>query len=193
MGKFPITQAQWQRVMGNNPAKNPGERHPVENIAWNDAQEFCKKLSQQTGRSYRLPSEAEWEYACRAGKTTPFSFGPTLNSELANYNASQVYRDEAPGKNRQHSSPVGRFPANAFGLYDMHGNVWEWCEDVWHKSYAGAPGDGSAWVSDADAPVRILRGGSWNSGPDNCRAAIRNTLNQQERFDIHGLRVVCSG
>ncbi len=154
MGKYPVTQAQWrmvaqlpqvERELDPNPAYFTGDDRPVERVSWLDAEEFCLRLSAVAGRKYRLPTEAEWEYACRAGTTTPFHFGNTLSKRVANYD----YK-------RQETTPVGSFAvANAFGLYDMHGNVWEWCLDHWHETYEGAPTDGSAWL-DADA-VRECR------------------------------------
>ncbi|NJM62144.1 MAG: formylglycine-generating enzyme family protein [Oscillatoriales cyanobacterium RU_3_3] len=133
-GKYPITQAQWGAVMGDNPSYFKGEKRPVEQVSWYDAVEFCEKLSETTGKTYRLLSEAEWEYACRAGTTTPFHFGETITPELVNYNGNE-------------STDVGSFPPNAFGLYDMHGNVGEWCSDKWLDNYDGAPTDGSSWES----------------------------------------------
>jgi eukaryotic-like serine/threonine-protein kinase len=156
MGRFTVTQAQWQAVMRNNPSRfNFGENRPVENVSWNDAQAFCKKFSQQTGRTYRLPSEAEWEYACRAGTTTPFHFGPTLTPELANYNGGYSYGSGPKGQYRQQTTPVGSFAANGFGLHDMHGNVWEWCLDHWHDDYNGAPTDERAWVENGDFSLKV--------------------------------------
>ena len=137
LGKYPVTQAQWQAVMGNNPAYFKGNNRPVENVSWNDAIAFCQKLSQKTGRYYRLPSEAEWEYACRAGTTTPFYFGETITPDLANYDGNYTYASAPKGVYRQQTTDVGSFPPNAFGLYDMHGNVWEWCQDIWHENYNG--------------------------------------------------------
>ncbi|NCR29365.1 MAG: formylglycine-generating enzyme family protein, partial [Microcystis aeruginosa LE13-04] len=159
MGKYPITQAQWQAIASRTDLKvekdlDPGARggsptrwdRPVERVNWYDAIEFCARLSKLTGREYRLPSEAEWEYACRAGTTTPFYFGETITGKLANYNASNTYADEPKGEYRKETTPVGQFPPNAFGLYDMHGNVSEWCADDWHGNYDGAPTNGSAWL-----------------------------------------------
>ncbi|ABG51318.1 protein of unknown function DUF323 [Trichodesmium erythraeum IMS101] len=173
MGKYVVTQQQWQAIMGNDPSKFKGKNRPVERVSWNNATEFCQKLSKKTGRDYRLPSEAEWEYACRAGTTTPFYFGETITGELANYRASETYADEPKGEYREQTTPVGEFPPNAFGLYDMHGNVWEWCQDVVHSNYDGAPVDGSAWVNGGDSSGRVLRGGSWLNYPGWCRSASR--------------------
>jgi formylglycine-generating enzyme required for sulfatase activity len=148
------------------------DNRPVEKVSWLDAMEFCSRLSQRTGRSYALPSEAQWEYACRAGTTTPFHFGDTISSDLANYVGKYAYADGPKGIYREQSTPVGMFPANAWGLHDMHGNVWEWCLDEWHENYYGSPTDGSAWVdygegekSNELGKIRLLRGGSWTSSP----------------------------
>ncbi|NER81462.1 MAG: SUMF1/EgtB/PvdO family nonheme iron enzyme [Leptolyngbya sp. SIO1D8] len=175
MGRFTITQAQYQAVMGQNPSRfqENGTNRPVEQVTWDDAVAFCERLSQQTGRTYRLPSEAEWEYACRAGTDTPFHFGPTLTPDLANYNDNYTYGSGPKGKYREQTTALGNFPPNAFGLYDMHGNVWEWCQDVWHVNYEGAPTDGSAWAEGGNQEWRILRGGSWDYSPDACRSASR--------------------
>jgi formylglycine-generating enzyme required for sulfatase activity len=190
MGRFTVTQAQWQQIMGNNPSSFNGHDRPVEQVSWNDAQEFCKKLSQQTGRKYRLPSEAEWEYACRAGTTTPFHFGPTITPELANYSGEYPYGSAPKGKYRGETTPVGIFPANGFGLHDMHGNVSEWCKDAWHDNYQGAPTDGSAWGTGGDAS--LLRGGSWVNASSLCRSAFRNFENAGIRINFYGFRLICS-
>jgi formylglycine-generating enzyme required for sulfatase activity len=171
-GKYPITQAQWQAVMGNNPSYFKGEKRPVETVSWDDAVEFCGKLSQQTGKKYRLLSEAEWEYACRAGTTTPFYFGETITSDLVNHNGSSPYANAPKGLNRRKTTDVGSFPPNAFGLYDMHGNVWEWCSDEWYENYNGTPTDGSSWEPGTDN-TRLLRGGSWSYRAVFCRSAFR--------------------
>jgi formylglycine-generating enzyme required for sulfatase activity len=211
MTQSPITQAQWREVAGWQEREaerwgrelNPNPSHfgdqadsdqrPVDNVSWLDAMEFCNRLSQRTGRHYTLPSEAQWEYACRAGTTTPFAFGATLSAELANYNATSTYGDGPKGEYREQTMPVGIFPANAWGLHDMHGNVYEWCLDHWHNSYEGAPSDGSAWLkpSASEEESRLLRGGSWASYPRNCRSACRY-LNQPglASFSV-GFRVVC--
>ena len=145
MSQSPITQAQWEYVMGTNPSHFKGEGLPVECVSWHDAMEFCRRLSQQTGHTYTLPSEAQWEYACRAGTTTPFSFGDTITTDQANYDGNYTYGNGPKGEYRQQTTPVGMFPPNDWGLHDMHGNVWEWCLDQWHPNYEGAPVDGSAW------------------------------------------------
>jgi formylglycine-generating enzyme required for sulfatase activity len=211
ISQTPITQAQWREVAGwrkqsaehwgrelnPNPSSFDGQpdsdQRPVEKVSWHDASEFCNRLSQRTGRHYSLPSEAQWEYACRAGSTTPFAFGATLSAELANYNATETYGDGPKGEYRKQTTPVGMFPANAWGLHDMHGNVWEWCLDHWHDSYEGAPSDGSAWLmpSASEEEPRLLRGGSWDSGPGDCRSARRNHVRPGGANDLVGFRVVC--
>ncbi len=195
MGKYEVTQEQYQAIMGKNPAYFKGDKRPVERVSWNDAVEFCKKLSEKTGRTYRLPSEAEWEYACRAGTTTPFYFGETITGNLANYRASSTFADELKGEFREQTTPVGQFPPNAFGLYDMHGNLWEWCEDTWHNNYNGAPTDGRAWVDNNDnrSHLRVLRGGSWFDHPAVCRSAYRFRYDPVLVSNDLGLRVVCVG
>jgi formylglycine-generating enzyme required for sulfatase activity/uncharacterized caspase-like protein len=201
MGKYPITQAQWKAVaalpqinceLKPEPSNFKGDNRPVEKVSWDDAVEFCARLSKKTGKEYRLPSEAEWEYACRAGTTTPFHFGETITSKLANYDASNTFAEEGKGEYRQQTTPVGQFPANAFGLYDMHGNVWEWCLDDWHKNYENAPTDGSAWkVKDNDNQLRLLRGGSWDTYPVYCRSACRDDFNPFSVYVNVGFRLVC--
>jgi len=190
MGRFEVTQEQYQQVMGKNPSYFQGAKRPVEQVMWNDVIAFCNKLSQKTGRKYRLPSEAEWEYACRAGTKTPFYFGETITTELANYNGNYTYAAEPKGKYRGQTTEVGSFPPNAFGLYDMHGNVWECCQDTYHKSYEGAPDDGSAWV-DNDNDYYLLRGGSWDDLPGYCRSAARYNTYPDDSTDDIGFRVVC--
>jgi formylglycine-generating enzyme required for sulfatase activity len=188
MGKYTITQAQWQAIMGNNPSRFKGDTLPVEMIFWKDAVEFCQRLSEKTGKQYRLPSEAEWEYACRAGTTTPFAFGETITPEFVNYNGGSPYGQAPKGVYRAKTTPVGSLGvANSFGLYDMHGNVWEWCEDTWHDSYKDAPDDGSAWVS-GNSEYYVLRGGSWRNYANLCRAAYR--LYVRINLSNTGLRVV---
>jgi len=202
MGRYQVTQAQWRAVanfekvnrdLKPEPSNFKGDDLPVERVSWYDAVEFCDRLSKHTGRNYRLPSEAEWEYVCRAGTTTPFHFGETITGELASYDASRTFAEEPKGEYRKQTTPVGQFPSNGFGLHDMHGNVYEWCLDNYHNNYEGAPTDGSAWV-DADnnnRSLRLLRGGSWYVIPENCRSA--NRYNSNPAFDNYyiGLRVVC--
>jgi formylglycine-generating enzyme required for sulfatase activity len=182
IGKYPITQAQYQAVMGNNPSyfkNNP--QNPVECVSWNYAKAFCQKLSRITGKTYRLPTEAEWEYACRAGTTTRYYFGDDAN-QLGDY---AWYYGNSGGK----THPVGQKKPNGWGLYDMSGNVWEWCEDNWHGNYIGAPDDGSAWL-DNDNDYPIVRGGSWYGDPNLCRSAYRGD-NDRLFLYVNGFRVVC--
>ena len=192
MGKFPITQSQYQAVMGENPSnfKENGAYRPVENVSWEGAIAFCQKLSQKTKRTYRLPSEAEREYACRAKTTTPFHFGETIATNIANYDDNYVYSKAPKGEYREGTTPVGQFPPNAFGLFDMHGNVWEWCADHWHSNYQGAPTNGNAWIAGGDSDYRLLRGGSWNDDPRNCRSAYRGWYTPDCCIRVVGFRVV---
>ncbi|MFM6266048.1 MAG: formylglycine-generating enzyme family protein, partial [Dolichospermum sp.] len=163
---------------------------PVEQVSWHDAVEFCARLSNYTKRPYRLPSEAEWEYACRAGTTTPFHFGDTITTELANYDGNYTYGDGPKGVYRGETTEVGSFKiANEFGLYDMHGNVWEWCQDDWHNNYEGAPTDGSAWISNNAKSYKLLRGGSWSYNPGYCRSAYRNYYGAGFGNRSYGFRV----
>jgi formylglycine-generating enzyme required for sulfatase activity len=179
MGKYPITRYQYGSVMEKDPCylkQNPNL--PVDSVSWDQAMEFCQKLSKQTRRKYRLPTEAEWEYACRAGTTSFYSFGDSLAKTQANYRSTSKI-------------DVGSFPPNDFGLYDMHGNVWEWCLDNYHDNYQDAPTDGSAWTTGGDSSVRILRGGSWNDIPRNCRSAYRDGYEPVVQYNCIGFRVVC--
>ena len=186
MGKYPVTQAQWRVVahmpainyeLNPDPAQFKGEHRPVEKVTWYEAMEFCHRLSQHTGKPYRLPSEAEWEYACRAGTTTPYHFGKTISPEQANYGGSET-------------TEVGSFFPNSFGLYDMHGNVLEWCIDHYHDSYKSAPTDGSAWLARMDSNGRVVRGGSWYYIPRNCRCAYRGVYYPDNGGYDLGFRVV---
>ncbi len=201
MGKFPVTQAQWralarlpkvERELENEPSHFQGDNRPVEQISWYDTVELCKRLSRETGREYRLPSEAEWEYAIRAGMNTPFHCGETITSDLANYIGSETYENEPQGESRQQTTDVGSFPPNAFGLYDLHGNVYEWCADDWHENYEEAPTDGSVWLSDEPNSKKVLRGGSWYDYPSYCRCAYRLIYDPIDRGNLIGLRVVCA-
>jgi formylglycine-generating enzyme required for sulfatase activity len=202
LSRFPITQAQWQaiahlpqinRPLNPDPSNFKGTDLPVEQVSWHDAVEFCARLAQLTGRDYRLPSEAQWEYACRAGETTPFHFGETLTSDLANYDGSYTYSSEAEGQYRQRTTPIGSFAiANAFGLCDLHGNVWEWCADSWHENYRDAPRDGSIWQTEIFDSRRVLRGGSWYCLPSLCRSAQRHWDRADHGGSGTSFRVVCS-
>jgi formylglycine-generating enzyme required for sulfatase activity len=196
IGKYQLTQKQYQAIMGRHSSRFKGDNRPVEEVSWNDAVKFCELLSQRTGKKYTLPSEAQWEYACRAGTTTPFHFGETITTDLANYNGNYTYGQEPKGVYRRETTEVGSFGvANNFGLYDMHGNVWEWCQDNWHSNYEGAPIDGSAWLGiEKNTNTRLLRGGSWYYNPGNCRSAYRHyTLFLAYYYLNIGFRVVCSG
>ena len=187
MGKFPVTQAQWQAVaafgkinidLNPNPSNFKGANRPVEKVSWDDAVEFCARLSKKTGKIYRLPSEAEWEYACRGGTTTPFYFGETITKDLATY--GWVFG----------TADVGKFPANPFGLFDMHGSICEWCEDVYNENYQDAPRDGSAWLTGRNNYKKLLRGGSWHDDAWNCRCAVRDWNAHADRSSHVGFRVV---
>jgi formylglycine-generating enzyme required for sulfatase activity len=201
MGRYAITQAQWRivasypqidRELDPNPARFNGDDRPVEQVNWDDVTEFCQRLSAKTGKTYRLPSEAEWEYACRAGTTTPFHFGDLPSVALMNYNGNYTYNNSQKGEYCRQTVEVGRFPSNSFGLCDMHGNVYEWCEDDWHNSYEGAPTDGSVWLKENHAESnRLLRGGSWNFMPGFCRSAYRVINSRGFRSYYIGFRVVC--
>jgi len=222
LGRTPITQAQWREVAvwvegpserwgldlsrRLNPSRFRGDNRPVECVTWFEAMEICSRLSQRSGTAYTLPSEAQWEYACRAGTTTPFHCGETLSDKLANYDATVTYGRGRKGQSRRETTEVGRFPANAWGLHDMHGNVWEWCADHWHGSYnlgqRKAPGDGNPWLDAAepgseeekgkrDGVFRVLRGGSWFNAPVHCRSAYRGLNHPALAHIIIGFRVCC--
>jgi len=180
IGKFEVTQREWKAIMGSNPSSFKGDTLPVENVSWNDAQTFVERLSARTGKRYRLPSEAEWEYAARAGSTGDYSFGSD-RSQLGQHGWFD-------GNSGRQTRPVGQKLANAFGLHDVHGNVWEWVQDCWNNSYAGAPTDGSAWER-GDCSRRLLRGGSWNYLPENARAAFRGGVDATDRNYFIGFRV----
>jgi formylglycine-generating enzyme required for sulfatase activity len=200
MGKYAVTQAQWRSVtslpqvnrkLDLDPARFKGENRPVEQVSWLDAEEFCLRLSVATGRTYRLPSEAEWEYACRAATQTPFHFGETITPDLANFDGNYTYAKSKKGLYREETTAVGDFTPNVFGLYDMHGNVSEWCLDHWHDTYEGAPTDGRPWLSNDENARRIRRGGSWFFDPWLCRSAYRYRSNPSVRDLYIGFRVVC--
>jgi formylglycine-generating enzyme required for sulfatase activity len=203
MGKYAVTQAQWRSVaalpqvkreLKLDPARFKGDDRPVERVSWLDAEEFSLRLSVATGRTYRLPSEAEWEYACRAGTQTPFHFGETITPDLANFAGNYTYAESKEGRYREETTVVGSFMPNTFGLYDMHGNVYEWCLDHWHDDrygYRVTPIDGSPWLSNDEHAPRLRRGGSWMINPWHCRSAYRIHRVPSNRNDIIGLRVVC--
>ncbi len=194
MAKFLLTQVQWQAIvakcdrvdknLNEDPSHFKGDNSPVETVSWHDATEFCRRLSQKTGSLYRLPTEAEWEYACQAGGSSPFHFGDTISSDLANYNANYTYAEENAGKYRARTVEVGTFPPNGFGLYDMHGQVWEWCADSWREDYhqnANSNNDRSP-----------LRGGAWNYRPNYCRSNFRYHIGQRNLISkFIGFRIVC--
>ena len=189
LGKYEVTQAQWQAVMGGNPSYFKGDgKLPVECVSWDDCQEFIRKLNAKGEGAFRLPSEAEWEYACRAGTTTPFAFGETISTDQANYNGNYTYGNGRKGVFRYKTTPVGSFQPNAWRLYDMHGNVWEWCQDWSHDSYSGAPADGIAWETPL-GQYRVLRGGSRDSDPGGCRSAHRLNNTPDRRYNCIGFRV----
>jgi formylglycine-generating enzyme required for sulfatase activity len=190
VGKYEITQGQWKAVMGGNPSrfKDCGDHCPVENVSWDDAQQYLKKLNARSGQRYRLLSESEWEYAARAGTTTPFSTGPTITTDQANFDGRSTYNGSATGVYRSKTVAVGSFAPNVFGLYDMHGNVGEWVQDAYHENYTGAPADGSAWES-GDTSRRVLRGGSWYDNPRLLRSASRDWGTPDYRVDVTGFRL----
>ena len=197
VGKFEVTFAEWEACVaggGCTSNRSPSDkgwgrgRRPVINVSWNDAKEYVSWLSRKTGKTYRLLSEAEWEYAARAGTTTPFFTGATITTDQANFDGNHTYGGSSKGEFRQETIEVGSFPANAFGLHDVHGNVWEWVEDAWHPNYQGAPNDGSVWRG-GDPSLRILRGGSWNYDPDILRSADRGRLHPDDRSIVIGFRV----
>jgi len=201
MSQYPITQSQWrivadlprlERDLVPSPANFKGDSRPVELVSWDEAMEFCARLSSHTGKTYRLPTEAEWEYACRAKTITPFHYGEALDPELANYNGNFIYKNGLTGRYRQETTNVGSFGvANAFGLSDLHGNVSEWCLDHWHPTYERAPTDASAWLVDGYEKYRVARGGSWNNYPSHCRSAARHRYYPDYRNNNVGFRVVC--
>ena len=188
MGKYAVTQKQWQAVMGDNPSQFKGENLPVERVSWHSARAFCRKLSEKTGREMRLPTEAEWEYACRAGTNTAYAFGDTLTTNQANFEQSQ-----------KQTVAIDSYDPNAWGLYQMHGNVWEWCLDEWHENYSAKPNHlkqngNEAWgdlnVNENDNRSRIARGGSWFYIAWGCRSANRGRRIAVNRSDGSGFRVV---
>ncbi|NEZ54200.1 formylglycine-generating enzyme family protein [Leptolyngbyaceae cyanobacterium CCMR0081] len=204
MSRYPITQAQWKLVatmpdngwqLNPQPSDFDGDNRPVEMVSWQDALEFCTRLSTYTGHPYRLPTESEWEYACRAGTTTPFCFGDQITPDLVNYRAPKKYPYGPKAQYPPGTTSVDHFDVtNSFGLSDMHGNVYEWCQDDWHENYENAPIDGSAWLLDTNEriSIRVIRGGSWRYRPDRCRSANRNYFGSMGRTRNIGFRVVSS-
>jgi formylglycine-generating enzyme required for sulfatase activity len=186
LGIHQVTQAQWQAVMGDNPSNFKGDNLPVEQVTWDDCVAFCEALGKKDGKTYRLPTEAEWEYACRAGTTTPFHFGTTISTDQANYDGNYTYGNGKKGVYREKTTPVGSFPANAWGLFDMHGNVWEWCQD-WYGPYPKT--DITDHQSLTNGEARVLRGGSWLDAPGSCRAACRPGFAPGYRGNYLGCRV----
>jgi len=224
MARTQVTQAQWRVVaqlpkinsdLNPDPSKFKGDNRPVEQVSWYDCIEFCARLSQKTGKNYRLPSEAEWEYACRAGTTTPFHFGETISTEVANYHGEYIYGNGKKGSCRKETILVRSLnAANAWGLYDMHGNILEWCLDDWHNNYTGAPNNGLPWLGEIENENhsqfknswqiwlkkiletnnnnKLLRGGYWSDNPRYCRSACRNYLSPGYRNYFIGFRIVVS-
>lgn len=189
MGVHLVTQEQWQEVMGKNPSQFTGEQNlPVDTVSWRNCQEFIKKLQEKEPdkRAYRLPTEAEWEYACRAGTTTPFHVGDTISTSQANYDGSFAYGGGTRGINRGKTTPVGTFPANAWGLHDMHGNLWQWCQDI----YGDYPKTDATDPQGADkGDVRVIRGGTWYFGPSFCRSASRDGCSAGISDRYYGFRL----
>lgn len=202
LGRYPVTQAQWQAVaqlpqinrrLDPAPSAFVGSDRPVEQISWWEAIEFCQRLSQKTGRLYRLPSEAEWEYACRAGTSTPFHFGETITTELTNFDGDFAYQAASKGRYRGETTSVGQFNSpNAFGLSDMHGNVWELCQDDWWGDYHRSSTDGIAWEDPAPNYTQVIRGGAFDKKPWECRSAMRIFYLRSWRQSNVGFRVACT-
>ncbi len=197
LGVYAVTFDDYDRFCDSTFQAKPDDqnwgrgRRPVINVSWEQAQEYCSWLSEQTGRLYRLPSEAEWEYACRAGTGTPFHTGIRITLDKANFNGDYTFNGSAKGEYRKQTVPVGTFLPNPFGLYEMHGNVWEWCQDRWHWNYRSSPLDASPWESEG-SKERVLRGGCWSSEPGSLRSAKRNRFSAGDRYPTVGFRVTCS-
>jgi formylglycine-generating enzyme required for sulfatase activity len=208
LGRYPVTVGEWRAFVDATgwqadsdvnwaaPGFAQTDAHPVVGVSWSDAQRYLAWLSERSGARYRLPSEAEWEYACRAGTRTVFSFGDRIDPSLANYDGNFTWNGGAHGQYRGGTTPVTMFAPNPWGLHDMHGNVWEWVQDLMHDNYTGAPADGSAWEDGtgsaergSDRPRRILRGGCWLYNPRYLRSALRNAFSSVMSNDIVGFRV----
>lgn len=196
LGKYEVTFREWDSCVDDGGCKQRLEdkgwgrgKRPAINVSWNDAQEYVQWLSRKTGKQYRLPNEAEWEYAARAGTSGPYSFSGKITVDKANYDGNFFFDDSPLGKFREKTTPVGSFPANPWGLYDMHGNVWEWTQDCLHENYEGAPQVAQAWTENGDCSKRGMRGGSWNSAPGNLRSSNRGWFLPARRYFIDGFRV----
>ena len=189
IGKYPVTQSQWYAVMGHHPSHFKGPSLPVEMVSWDNAQSFCKKVQKKTGQIVALPAEAQWEYACRAGTRTPFHFGRVLNGKQANCDGNEPYGNIKTGPSLEKTSPVGSYLPNAWGLYDMHGNVLEWCQD-WQRAYQIGAFKPSHWIIEDEC--RILRGGSWGCDPVDCRAGFRGGETPNEYDSSSGFRIIQS-
>ncbi|HEY4989854.1 MAG TPA: formylglycine-generating enzyme family protein [Opitutaceae bacterium] len=184
LGRFPVTVGEYRAFSpGHSPTDEPG--WPAVNVSWDDARGYCAWLGAETGEWHRLPTEAEWEFACRAGSRSPFAGGEEITTGTANFLYSEDGQRIGPG----HRTPVGRYPSNAFGLSDLHGNVCEWVEDAWHPGYAGSPCDGSAWSEGGDGRLRVIRGGAWDYLPRLLRSAWRDSLPRGHRRDNLGFRI----
>lgn len=210
MGKYEVTQKQWRAVaslpkgkgvadLNSDPSDQKGDNLPVENVSWDDAQEFLRRLNENLklpGKlKFRLPSEAEWEYAARGGTTTPFAFGEMITPEIVNYNGNYPHTKTQSRYYRGRTVAVGSLGvSNGFGLFDMHGNVWEWCEDIWHDNYDGAPANGSAWLDESSGykSFRVRRGGSWINAPLSCRSTMRAKDGRIDRRNGIGFRIAVS-
>jgi formylglycine-generating enzyme required for sulfatase activity len=202
MSKTEITQAQWRAIAAqpkvkreliSDPSNFKGGNRPVEKVSWEDAIEFCDRLTRVTGRKYRLPTEAEWEYAARAGTSTQFHFGDAVSADWSNFQGKLTFNSSPKGDFKQQTLPVATYGiANAFGLYDMHGNVWEWCQDRWHENYASAPADGQVWEAEKDSIpyLKVIRGGGWDSPGAELRSSARNRVTSTIRLSNLGFRVV---
>jgi formylglycine-generating enzyme required for sulfatase activity len=192
MSKYLITEGQWKAILRKlPPCRFKGDNLPVERVSWMDAQKFCRSLSEKIGKEFHLPSETQWEYACRAGTATPFSFGETLTIEIANFNGEDTFSAEPRGFYPHVTTEGGTFPPNAFGLYDMHGNLWEWCADNWLDDYSSSPRDDSTYQN-RESSYRVARGGSWHEPAALCRSASRLRVLQTDADEVMGFRVVCS-
>jgi formylglycine-generating enzyme required for sulfatase activity len=174
-----------------NPGFNQTDANPVVCVSWNDAKAFAEWLSTRTGQAYRLPTEVEWEYAARAGTTTPFSTGECITTDQANYDGNYDYAGcgAKTGVDRGATLAAGSLPPNPWGLHDVHGNVWEWVQDCWHDNYEGAPKDGAAWETDGDCTLRVVRGGDWDNTPENLRSANRLRVTTYVAYSILGFRL----